>query len=94
MADRAKDVRLDGLDAVLEVVDTGIGIAPRLVDKVFDLFVQGDHGLDRADGGLGIGLTLVKKLAVLHGGSVTVESDGPGKGSTFLVRLPTDADDR
>jgi signal transduction histidine kinase len=75
----------DGQDAVLEVADTGTGIAPEVIEKVFDLFVQGDGGLDRVQGGLGIGLTLVKALTALHGGAVDVESDGPGKGSVFTV---------
>ena len=78
----------DGVDAVLEVTDTGTGIAPAVIDKVFDLFVQGDGGLDRAQGGLGIGLTLVKALTALHGGAVDVRSDGAGKGSLVTVRLP------
>jgi two-component system, sensor histidine kinase len=75
-------------DAVLRVRDDGAGMAPELVARVFDLFVQGDHGLDRASGGLGIGLTLVQRLAVLHGGSVEAASDGLGHGSTFTVRFP------
>jgi CheY-like chemotaxis protein len=74
--------------AVLEVADTGVGIPPGLIDKVFDLFVQGDRALDRAQGGLGIGLTLVKALVVQHRGTVTARSDGGGKGSVFTVRLP------
>jgi signal transduction histidine kinase len=82
-------VRDDDDAAILEVADTGIGMPPALLDEVFDLFVQGAHGIDRADGGLGIGLTLVKTLTTLHGGTVTAASDGPGKGSVFTVRLPS-----
>jgi signal transduction histidine kinase/CheY-like chemotaxis protein len=75
-------------EAVLRVRDDGVGMAPELVARVFDLFVQGDHSLDRAAGGLGIGLTLVQRLASLHGGSVEAASDGLGHGSTFTVRFP------
>ena len=72
----------------ISVRDTGIGIPAELIPKVFDLFVQGARGLDRAQGGLGIGLTLVRRLAERHGGTVSVNSDGPGRGSEFVVRLP------
>ena len=82
-------VTRDGAAAVLEVADTGPGIPPDLLGKVFEPFVQGDRGLDRAQGGLGIGLTLVKALAGLHGGTVEVTSAGAG--STFVVRLPSAA---
>ena len=74
--------------ATLRVSDTGIGIAPDLMPQVFDLFTQEDRGLDRAQGGLGIGLTLVRYLVELHGGSVEARSDGPNQGSEFIVRLP------
>jgi CheY-like chemotaxis protein/anti-sigma regulatory factor (Ser/Thr protein kinase) len=74
--------------AVLSVKDTGIGIAVELVPKLFDLFVQGERALDRAQGGLGLGLTIVKSLVELHGGSIQAKSDGAGKGSEFVVRLP------
>jgi CheY-like chemotaxis protein len=70
------------------VVDTGIGIPPALLPRIFDLFVQGERSLDRAEGGLGIGLTLVRRLAELHGGEASVSSEGEGRGSTFTVRLP------
>jgi PAS domain S-box-containing protein len=73
---------------VLEVRDTGIGIAPGQLSRVFDLFTQVDGGLARAQGGLGIGLTLVRSLVELHGGSVQACSDGIGCGSVFVVRLP------
>jgi CheY-like chemotaxis protein len=81
----------DGADAVFRVRDTGIGIPPELLPKVFDLFVQGARTLARSEGGLGIGLTLVKNLAELHGGTVEARSDGPGAGSEFVVRLPLQA---
>jgi signal transduction histidine kinase/CheY-like chemotaxis protein len=74
--------------AVLRVRDSGIGMAPELVGRVFDLFVQGERALDRGQGGLGIGLTLVKHLAELHGGKAFAASAGPGEGSTFPVALP------
>jgi signal transduction histidine kinase len=74
--------------AVLRVQDNGFGISAELVPLVFDLFVQGERTLDRAQGGLGIGLTLVRRLVALHHGTVSVESEGPGRGSLFTVRLP------
>lgn len=79
---------IDGTDAILRVEDDGYGIAPELLPRVFDLFVQGERTLDRAQGGLGIGLTLVRRLVELHGGTVSAFSDGPGQGSVFTVRLP------
>jgi len=81
-------VRGDGSDAVFSVEDTGFGIAPELLPSIFDMFVQGERTLDRAQGGLGIGLTLVRRLIELHGGSVIASSGGVGNGSTFTVRLP------
>ena len=78
----------DASEVVVEVRDDGIGIGPDLLPRVFDLFVQGRQSVDRASGGLGIGLALVKSLVGLHGGTVTAQSDGPGKGSLFTVRLP------
>lgn len=78
----------DGSTAVLEVADDGIGIPPDLLPKIFDVFVQGDRPLDRAQGGLGLGLTLVRALATMHGGAVDARSEGAGKGSIFTVRLP------
>jgi two-component system CheB/CheR fusion protein len=74
--------------ARVSVRDTGFGIAADLLPRVFDLFAQGDNTRDRAQGGLGIGLTLVKRLVELHGGSVTAHSEGEGKGSEFIVCLP------
>jgi PAS domain S-box-containing protein len=73
----------------IRVRDTGIGIPADLLGRVFDLFVQGDRSLARTQGGLGIGLTLVRKLVELHGGTVEARSAGPGRGSEFIVRLPT-----
>jgi signal transduction histidine kinase/ActR/RegA family two-component response regulator len=74
--------------AVLAVSDTGIGLEPELLSRVFELFVQGERSLDRSQGGLGIGLTLVQRLAELHGGVATAQSDGPGRGARFTVQLP------
>jgi len=72
------------------VRDTGIGMPSEMLDKVFDMFTQIDKSLERSDGGLGIGLSLVKRLVELHGGSVTAQSEGLGNGSEFTVRLPID----
>jgi signal transduction histidine kinase/CheY-like chemotaxis protein len=76
------------LEVRLSVTDDGIGISPSLMPRVFDLFVQGERNLDRAPGGLGIGLTIVRSLVDLHGGRVSVESSGRGRGSTFTIWLP------
>jgi PAS domain S-box-containing protein len=78
----------EGDVSVLEVLDTGVGLAPSLVDRVFEPFVQGERTLDRSQGGLGLGLSLVKGLVVQHGGTVRAMSPGLGQGSTFTVRLP------
>jgi PAS domain S-box-containing protein len=75
--------------AVVRVRDNGIGLSAEMLPRVFDLFAQEDRSLDRAQGGLGIGLTLVRSLVELHNGTVTAESRGPGQGSEFIVRLPT-----
>lgn len=75
-------------EAVLAVRDTGVGISHDILPRLFEPFTQADTTLDRSKGGLGLGLMLVKGLAVLHGGSVTAKSDGPGKGAEFTVRLP------
>jgi len=74
--------------AVIRVRDAGVGISPEVLPRIFDLFAQADRSLDRAKGGLGIGLSLVKQLVDLHGGSVEAKSEGLGKGSEFIVRLP------
>jgi signal transduction histidine kinase len=75
-------------EAVVSVKDNGIGIAPELLPEIFDLFTQADHSLERSQGGLGIGLTLVKSLVQMHGGQVSATSDGLGHGSEFTVRFP------
>lgn len=74
--------------ATLRVKDSGLGLETDLLPRVFDLFVQGNRSLDRSQGGLGIGLTLVRRLAELHSGSVEAKSEGPGQGSEFILRLP------
>jgi PAS domain S-box-containing protein len=81
-------MRAQGTELTLTVRDTGIGIAPAMLPRVFDLFTQGERSLDRGEGGLGIGLTLVKRLVEMHGGCVAARSDGPGTGSEFEIRLP------
>ncbi len=78
--------------ALIAVIDDGIGIPPGLQATMFDLFVQGDRALDRSQGGLGIGLSLVKQLIAMHGGSVLARSDGTGHGARFELRLPLQAD--
>jgi PAS domain S-box-containing protein len=80
-------LRTDGTDAVLSVEDSGVGISPSLLPFIFDLYVQADQTIDRARGGLGIGLALVRRLVELHGGTVAASSDGEGHGSRFTVRL-------
>jgi len=82
--------KLDRL-AVIRVRDDGIGIAPDLLPRMFGIFVQGDRSLDRSQGGLGLGLTLVRRLVDLHRGTVTATSAGAGRGSEFEVRLPLDS---
>ncbi|MET3133062.1 signal transduction histidine kinase [Oxalobacteraceae bacterium GrIS 1.11] len=78
-------------EVVLTVRDSGVGITAELLPQVFDVFVQGSSTLDRRQGGLGIGLSLVRRLSELHGGSVSARSDGPGSGSLFTIRLPASA---
>ncbi len=78
----------EGPEAVVRIRDSGIGIAADVLPHVFDLFAQGQVSIERAQGGLGIGLTLVRMLLELHGGSVAADSPGTGQGSTFTVRLP------
>jgi two-component system, sensor histidine kinase len=80
-------LRVDDGDAVLTVEDTGFGISPKLLPFIFDLYVQADRTIDRAQGGLGIGLPLVRRLVELHGGTIVASSDGEGRGSRFTVRL-------
>jgi signal transduction histidine kinase len=74
--------------AVISVADNGIGIPPDLLPKVFELFVQSERSLDRSEGGLGIGLSVVQRLVAMHGGEVAAASPGAGRGSTFEIRLP------
>jgi len=78
----------EGSWAAIDVTDTGVGITSEMLQRVFDLFAQADTSLDRAEGGLGIGLTLVDKLVRMHGGVVEGRSAGRGLGSTFTIRLP------
>jgi PAS domain S-box-containing protein len=80
--------RAEGGYAVIEISDNGMGIGPDLLPHVFDLFVQGERSLDRAQGGLGIGLSVVKRLIGMHGGTIEARSAGLRRGSTFLLRLP------
>jgi PAS domain S-box-containing protein len=77
-----------GNDVVIAVRDKGVGIPPEKLPEMFELFAQGDRSLARSEGGLGIGLTVVKKLVEMHGGSITAKSEGVGKGSEFTIRLP------
>jgi PAS domain S-box-containing protein len=82
-------VRQQDADAVIEVSDTGIGIASDMLPHIFDLFIQADRSQIQSQNGLGIGLTLVRQLVEIHGGTVSAASSGIGRGSTFTVRLPT-----
>ncbi len=75
--------------AILSVADNGVGISAELLPRIFDLFVQGEQRREGSHSGLGIGMALVRHLANLHGGTVEVASDGPGRGSVFTVRLPS-----
>jgi PAS domain S-box-containing protein len=81
----------EGQEVVVSVKDNGIGMSPELAASAFELFKQGQQGMDRPEGGLGVGLTLVERLVGLHGGTVHAHSEGPGKGSRFVVRLPAPA---
>ena len=81
-------VERQGSEVVVSVRDTGIGIAADMLPRLFEMFSQVDRSLERSQGGLGIGLTLVKRLVEMHGGSVEARSEGLGKGSEFVVRLP------
>jgi signal transduction histidine kinase len=75
-------------EAVVTIRDNGVGIPPELMPKVFDLFIQGERTLDRPQGGLGVGLTIVRRLIEMHGGSIAVTSEGAGRGAAFEIRLP------
>ncbi len=87
----ALTARREGGAAVVSVKDTGVGLPPDMLTKVFDMFTQVDTSLERSQGGLGIGLTLVKRLTEMHGGTVAAFSAGAGRGSEFVVRLPVAA---
>jgi signal transduction histidine kinase/ActR/RegA family two-component response regulator len=78
----------EGADVVLRLRDTGIGISPELLPRIFDLFAQAERPMARSDGSLGVGLTLARTLVELHQGTITADSEGPGRGSEFVVRLP------
>jgi CheY-like chemotaxis protein len=78
----------DGDEAVITVADTGIGIPPGNLSTIFEMFTQVSGALERSRGGLGIGLTLVKRLVEMHGGEIEARSEGEGKGSQFVIRLP------
>jgi PAS domain S-box-containing protein len=82
------DARAHQGQIALRVRDDGIGITPDLLPRIFDLFVQGERAVERGVGGLGLGLAIARSLVELHGGSLSAASDGPGRGSTFTVRLP------
>jgi signal transduction histidine kinase/ActR/RegA family two-component response regulator len=82
------ETRVEGDMAVLSVSDTGMGIAPDLLPHIFEVFIQGPASLDRSQGGLGLGLALVQRLAQMHGGSVEARSEGEGRGAEFTLRLP------
>ena len=81
-------VQLVGAEAVVSIQDNGIGIPTHMLPQVFEMFTQVDGNLERSRGGLGIGLSIVQRLVQMHGGSVEARSDGPGRGSEFVVRLP------
>ncbi|WP_422927884.1 PAS domain S-box protein [Singulisphaera sp. PoT] len=80
--------RKEGDEVVISVKDRGVGIPPEKLPEMFELFAQGDRSLARSEGGLGIGLTVVKKLVEMHGGGIAARSEGPGQGSEFTIRLP------
>jgi signal transduction histidine kinase len=82
------DARVDGDSVIARVVDNGIGIDPSMLERVFELFAQADQSLERTNSGLGVGLTLARSLVTLHGGTLRAESEGKGRGSAFVVRLP------
>jgi len=84
------DVLREGQEAILRVIDTGIGIAPEMLGRVFELFAQAEQPMDRPVGGLGIGLTLSRRLVELHGGTIAASSEGHGRGAQFTVRLPVE----
>jgi CheY-like chemotaxis protein/two-component sensor histidine kinase len=81
-------LRVDARSAVIDIADNGMGIPPMLLPRIFELFVQGDRAADRSQGGMGIGLSVVRRLVEMHGGEVSAFSAGVGSGSTFQIRLP------
>jgi PAS domain S-box-containing protein len=83
--------KAEGKDLAVSIRDSGIGIAPEMLPNVFNMFIQADKSLERSFGGLGIGLTIVRHLVEMHGGSIEARSEGLGKGSDFIVRLPAAA---
>jgi signal transduction histidine kinase len=85
-------VSREGAEALVRVRDNGVGIAPEMLSRIFDLFAQEEVSLSRSHGGLGIGLALVRTLVEMHDGRVTAQSAGPGRGSEFTVRLPALSD--
>ena len=82
------EMHSDGSQAVIAIIDNGVGIPAQLLPQIFDLFVQSNRSLDRSQGGLGIGLSVVRRLIEMHGGSVSAASDGPGRGARFEIILP------
>ncbi len=84
----AVSATVDGADLVIRVTDNGIGLAPETLSTVFEMFAQADASIERARGGLGIGLGLARQLVEMHGGTLTAASDGLGRGSEFVIRLP------
>jgi signal transduction histidine kinase len=87
----ALEVGQDGAEIVVTVSDNGTGIAPDVLPHIFDLFTQGPRSLARSEGGLGVGLNVVRNLVAMHGGAITAESGGIGQGSRFILRLPASA---
>ncbi len=85
----ALTARLEEKQQVIRIRDNGIGIGPEMLPRIFDLFEQVDHSLDRSQGGLGIGLTIARRLVELHDGTIEAASDGTGLGSEFTVRIPS-----
>jgi len=85
--------RREGNEVAVSVCDNGIGMSAEILPRIFDIFAQGQPALERSQGGLGIGLSLVKRLVEMHGGTIEAKSDGPGMGSTFIVHLPVIAED-
>jgi CheY-like chemotaxis protein/two-component sensor histidine kinase len=91
--ERAQSDENTQAQVVIRVTDSGVGIPPQMLPQLFELFTQGERTLDQAQGGLGIGLALVRRLVALHGGTVTAYSEGEGQGSEFVVRLPVLAEE-